>query len=136
MSNLVTIIYLETAPNIVKKFSCVSMSVEELEKVLAAMREKGFTIEKQNFKNRQDKLFRNDQYCKAYSLWQELHQKGKVKNKSPLALNNYLKRLCPDFKKNFSINTNEFILVIETLKKWLGRTSKDELHNIKRFNSE
>ena len=110
--------YRQFLHGVTKKNSCVLMSAEELKKVIDAMRDKGFTAQKQNFKLRQDKLFRNAQYAKCYGLWLELSKMGGVKNKSVMALNVYLKKICPDFRKNFQIEPDEFSIAIETLKNW------------------
>lgn len=107
--------------DVTKKNSCVLMSTEELEKVVKVLRNKGFTAQKQHFKFRQDKLFQNTQYRKCYSLWQELYNIGGVKVSSPVALNSYLKKICPQFRKKFIINPAEFQKAIEILKNWLAR---------------
>lgn len=113
--------YRQLLHSVTKKNSCVLMDTSELEKVLACMREKGFTAQKQNFKNRQDRLFTDSQYRKCYSLWKELYNIGGVKFSSPVALNSYLKKICPQFRKKFIINPAEFQKAIEILKNWLAR---------------
>lgn len=113
--------YRQFLHSVTKKNSCVLMDTAELKKVLTSMREKGFTAQKQNFKNRQDRFFKDSQYCKCYSLWQELYGIGAVNVKTPFALNSYLKKICPQFRKKFIINTAEFQKAIEILKNWLAR---------------
>ena len=107
--------------DVTRKNSCVLMDTPELEKVLACMREKGSTAQKQNFKDRQDRLFKDSQYRKCYSLWQELHELGGIKNNSPFALNSYLKKICPTFRLKFVIAEGEFQRAIEILKSWIDR---------------
>lgn len=116
--------------DVTRKSSCVLMSLEELEKVVGAMRNKGFTAQKQNFKNRQDKLLKNEQYCKCLVLWRELFEIGKVKNNHPMALNGYLKRICPAFKRGFTIEIAEFQKAIETLKQWRDRDPKQQAYEL------
>lgn len=113
--------YRQFLHSVTKKNSCVLMDTSELKKVLACMREKGFTAQKQNFKNRQDRLFTDSQYRKCYSLWKELYNIGGIKVSSPVALNSYLKKICPQFRKKFIINAAEFQNAIEILKNWLAR---------------
>ena len=116
--------------DVTKKNSCVLMSTEELEKVVKVLRNKGFTAQKQHFKFRQDKLFQNTQSRKCYSLWQELADAGRVRNNSPVALNGYLKRVCPNFKKGLVIVAAEFSAAIETLKQWRDRDSKQQAYEL------
>ncbi len=109
------------------KTSCAKMNIGELEQVLRLFRTKGF---QQGFipKSRKPaKKVKTNEILKIQAIWDEMAQQGHIKNASPQALDEYVKRMTA--QKNHGngvaklawLDSKLASHVLECLKKWQYR---------------
>lgn len=122
--------------NTVGKDSCTQMNLIELNKVVDAMKKRGFQVTGMRFKysNRkssQSSAPESDIVKKIRSKWLEMHYQGIIKNSSETSLNAYIAKIAKN-KDGQPIpfvtwlDNVQAIRVLETLKKWQQRELGDK----------
>lgn len=101
-----------------EKTSCTTLTAQQLERVLAHLKSRGFQIKP---KTGSRPLADDAQSRKIRSLWLDLHQAGAVRDPSEKALARYIQRVTGGVSALQWLSTAQASTVIETLKKWLAR---------------
>lgn len=101
----------------VKKNSTSAMTVPELERVMARMKQSGFKVK------RNRPLADDGQSKKIRALWLSLHEAGAVRNSSESALASYVLRQTGVAALQW-LDPAQASKVIESLKQWLARTER------------
>jgi phage gp16-like protein len=103
------------------KSSTIEMTTPELEKIMRAMRAKGFTVRHKSKSVSQSRaLAQYPEATKIRALWLFLHQLGAVNNPAEVALATYVKRITKVDALQW-LNGQQTETVIESLKKWAMR---------------
>ncbi|EGL9147947.1 regulatory protein GemA [Salmonella enterica] len=114
--------YRQMLLSITGKTSTSEMNPGQLNKVLAAMKAKGFVVKPSRKVRTTRQLADSPQVKKLRALWLEMHQQGKVRDSSEVALQAWVKR-------ETGVNSLQWLepgmasLCIEKLKKWQKRPS-------------
>nr|VFK15039.1 MAG: Mu-like prophage protein gp16 [Candidatus Kentron sp. LPFa] len=106
--------------------SARDLSVAQLERVLAHLKECGFKITKKKTKRTSRALARDPESRKARALWLFLHELGVVRDPSERALAAYVKRMTGIDALQW-LNGQEEWKVIESLKKWAMRRLPEQV---------
>lgn len=101
--------------NCVNKDSTRAMTVPELERVMARMKQCGFRVK------RTIALADDDQSKKIRALWLSLHAAGAVRDSSEFALASFVRRQTGVAALQW-LDTAQASKVIESLKQWLARS--------------
>ncbi|QLB16071.1 hypothetical protein A6B39_10550 [Mannheimia granulomatis] len=118
--------------NIVDKDSCTQMNLAELNKVLEAMKKRGFQVTSGRFKyanHKPPQSFTSESsniVKKIRSKWLEMHYQGIIKNSSEASLNAYIAKIAKNKDGQpipfvTQLDNVQAIRVLETLKKWQQR---------------
>lgn len=120
--------------NTVGKDSCTQMNLIELNKVVDAMKKRGFQVVggRLKYRNRavQNATLESGIVKKIRSKWLEMHYQGIIKNSSEASLNAYIAKIAKN-KDGQPIpfvtwlDNGQAIRVLETLKKWQQRELGD-----------
>ncbi|WP_233115715.1 gp16 family protein [Aggregatibacter actinomycetemcomitans] len=120
--------------NVVGKDSCTQMDLIELNKVVDAMKKRGFQVTggRLKYRNRavQNATLESGIVKKIRSKWLEMHYQGIIKNSSEASLNAYIVKIAKN-KDGQPIpfvtwlDNGQAIRVLETLKKWQQRELGD-----------
>ncbi|EOW6511036.1 gp16 family protein [Cronobacter malonaticus] len=104
------------------KTSCRELSVEQLEQVLDAMKERGFKMQKKHPRRRFKGHVTPRE--KIYKIWQQMFLDGFVSDISDAALDKYVEHLTARRNGGQGVSTlawchgESLQIVLETLKKW------------------
>ncbi|EDQ2491950.1 regulatory protein GemA [Salmonella enterica subsp. enterica] len=102
--------------------SAGDMNLTQLKKVLDAMRARGFVVRPGKKARSSRPLVDTPQVKKLRALWLEMHQQGKVRDSSEVALQAWVKRETGVDKLQW-LEPGMASLCIEKLKKWQKRPS-------------
>ncbi|EIY0667472.1 regulatory protein GemA [Salmonella enterica] len=102
--------------------SAGDMNLTQLKKVLDAMRARGFVVRLGKKARSSRPLVDTPQVKKLRALWLEMHQQGKVRDSSEVALQAWVKRETGVDKLQW-LEPGMASLCIEKLKKWQKRPS-------------
>lgn len=121
--NMDTDTYRQLLLNLTGIASTSAMNTHQLNKVLTAMKTKGFNIKPAGKAKTQRPLVNYPQAKKLRALWLEMHTQGFVRDSSEEALRRWVKREtkvdCLEW-----LTTAQASLVIEKLKNWQARELK------------
>jgi phage gp16-like protein len=111
------------------KTSAADLSITGLHMVLEALKSKGFKVRSKGKKQPSRALASDAQSRRIRSLWLELHDEGVVRDPSEAALASYVCRITKIEALQW-LSSHQAAAVIETLKKWLERTTEREVKNV------
>ncbi|EBZ3776814.1 regulatory protein GemA [Salmonella enterica subsp. enterica serovar Minnesota] len=114
--------YRQMLLSITGKTSTSEMNPGQLNKVLAAMKAKGFVVKPSRKVRTTRQLADSPQIKKLRALWLEMHQHGKVRDSSEVALQAWVKRETGVDSLKW-LEPGMASLCIEKLKKWQKRPS-------------
>ncbi|MBU2673548.1 MULTISPECIES: gp16 family protein [Hafnia] len=115
------------------KTSCRDMSLGELEKVLAAFKERGFKASSNKKKTAVKP--RSNIVGKIVAIWHTMHQQGFIEHDTPAALDSYVQRTTRNLNGGEGIarvswlRDQEAVKVLESLKRWHQRCMLEKLTN-------
>lgn len=113
------------------KTSCRDMSLGELEKVLAAFKERGFKASSNKKKTAVKP--RSNIVGKIVAIWHTMHQQGFIEHDTPAALDSYVQRTTRNLNGGEGIarvswlRDQEAVKVLESLKRWHQRCMIEQL---------
>lgn len=108
-----------------KKESTRDMTISQLERVISALKERGFVVKSKNAGSRAQA--KDPQSKKIRALWLELKTLGQLEDCSEAALAAYVKRMTGVEALQW-LNSQQASFVIETLKKWLSRLEEVQVN--------
>lgn len=111
-------IYQALIHGIAGETSCKFLSIQDLKKVLQAMKKQGFKVQRFSPKSRDKE--KKTPIDKIRALWIELYKSGKVQQRGEEALNHWLEGMFGNSRIEW-LTKNQQSKAIEALKKWLER---------------
>lgn len=113
------------------KESCSKMTVDELRRVLAEMKTKGFIVKSKN-KRRMSPPSSGTGLDKIRAIWITMHKQGFVRDGSEAALDAYVKRMTSKINGTGVdsvawLNETMAFTVLESLKRWHRRLMAEKL---------